>query len=286
MRIGLLASGDLGFIVLEHMKSLYQIEFVMTDKKSNVIIDFCLNNTIPCFAGNPRNGKAHSFFSNKCVDLIVSVNYLFIIEKDIIELPTLFAFNIHGSLLPKYRGRTPHVWSIINNEKHTGITAHKIDEGCDTGDIIEQIKIEITDTDTGASILNKYARQYIPLIESVLLKIKNDSVVYLKQNDIEATYFGVRKPDDGKIDWNWQKERIYNWIRAQASPYPGAFSFYENEKIIIDEIVFSNYGFNAEMSNGLILSEKPLLVKTSNGVVELTIVRNENLKIKVGLKLI
>lgn len=286
MRIGLLASGNLGFIVLEYMKSLYQIEFVMTDKKSNIIIDFCLNNNLPCFAGNPRNGKAHSFFANKCVDLIVSVNYLFIIEKDIIELPTLFAFNIHGSLLPKYRGRTPHVWSIINNEKHTGITAHKIDEGCDTGDIIEQIKIEITDTDTGASILNKYAQQYIPLIESVIFKIKNDSVVYLKQNDKEATYFGVRTPDDGKIDWNWQKERIYNWIRAQASPYPGAFSFYENEKIIIDEILFSNYGFNAEMPNGLILSEKPLLVKTSNGVVELTIVRNKNLKIKVGLKLI
>lgn len=286
MRIGLLASGNLGFIVLEYMKSLYQIEFVMTDKKSNTIIDFCLNNNIPCFTGNPRNGKAHSFFANKCVDLIVSVNYLFIIEKDIIELPTLFAFNIHGSLLPKYRGRTPHVWSIINNEKQTGITAHKIDEGCDTGDIIEQIKIEITDTDTGASILNKYAQQYIPLIESVLFKIKNDSVLYLKQNDIEATYFGVRTPDDGKIDWNWQKERIYNWVRAQASPYPGAFSFYEDEKIIIDEIVFSNYGFNAEMPNGLILSEKPLLVKTSNGVIELTIVRNENLKIKMGLKLI
>lgn len=285
MRIGLLVSGNLGFIVLEYMKPLYQIEFVMTDKKSNTIIDFCLNNNVPYFAGNPRNGNAHSFFANKSVDVIISVNYLFIIEKDIIELPTLFAFNIHGSLLPKYRGRTPHVWSIINNEKHTGITAHKIDEGCDTGDIIEQIKIEIAATDTGASILNKYAQQYIPLIESVLFKIKNDSVVYLKQNDIEATYFGVRTPDDGKIDWNWQKERIYNWIRAQASPYPGAFSFYENEKIIIDEIVFSNYGFNAEMPNGLILSEKPLLVKTSNGVVELTIVRNENLKIKVGLKL-
>lgn len=285
MRIGLLVSGNLGFIVLEYMIPLYHIEFVMTDKKSNAIIDFCLSNNVPCFAGNPRNGNALTFFANKSVDVIISVNYLFIIEKNIIELPTLLAFNVHGSLLPKYRGRTPHVWSIINNEKHTGITAHKIDEGCDTGDIIEQIKIEITDKDTGASILNKYAQQYIPLIESVLFKIKNDSVVYLKQNDIEATYFGVRTADDGKIDWDWQKERIYNWIRAQANPYPGAFSFYENEKIIIDEIVFSNYGFNAEMPNGLILSEKPLLVKASNGVVELTIVRNENLKIKVGLKL-
>lgn len=286
MRIGLLASGNLGFIVLEYMKPLYQIEFVMTDKKSNAIIDFCKNNNIQYFAGNPRNGMAHTFITNKSVDLIISVNYLFIIEKDIIELPVLLAFNIHGSLLPRYRGRTPHVWSIINNEKYTGITAHKIDEGCDTGDIIEQIKIEITNKDTGASILNKYAQQYIPLIESVIFKIKNDSVVYLKQKEAEATYFGVRTPDDGKIDWNWQKERIYNWVRAQASPYPGAFTFYQDEKIIIDEIVFSNHGFNTEMPNGLILSEEPLLVKTSNGVVELTAVRNENLKIKVDFKLI
>lgn len=286
MRIGLLASGNLGFIVLEYMKSLYQIEFVMTDKKSNTIIDFCQNNNISYFLGNPRDRRAHSFYENKLIDLIVSVNYLFLVEKDIIELPTLLAFNIHGSLLPKYRGRTPHVWSIINNEKYTGITAHKIDEGCDTGDIIEQIRIEITDTDTGASILNKYAKQYIPLIESVIFKLKNDSVVYFKQNENEATYFGVRTPDDGKIDWNWQKERIYNWVRAQASPYPGAFSFYQNVKIIIDEVSFSNYGFNEQMPNGLILSEKPLLVKTSNGVIELTVVRNGNIKFKVGLKLI
>lgn len=286
MRIGLLASGNLGFIVMDYMVQFYHVEFVMTDKKSIQIIDFCANNTIHCFAGNPRDGKSQSFFEDKCVDVVLSVNYLFIIEKDIIELPKLLSFNIHGSFLPKYRGRTPHVWSIINNEKYTGITAHKIDLGCDTGDIIEQIKIEITDADTGASLLNKYSQNYIPLIESVLFKIKNDSLVFSKQNEIEATYFGVRTPDDGRIDWNWQKERIYNWVRAQTNPYPGAFTFYQEQKVIIDGIVFSNYGFNAEMPNGLILLEQPLLVKTPNGVIELTNIRNKNLKIEKGLKLI
>jgi len=286
MRIGLLVSGNLGFIVLERMKELYQIEFILTDKKSNTIIDFCLNNKIDYFSGNPRNGSAYSFVSNKLVDLIISVNYLFIIEKDIIELPKILAFNIHGSLLPKYRGRTPHVWSIINNEKFTGITAHKIDEGCDTGDIIEQIKIEITNEDTGASILNKYALHYIPLIETVISKIKTNSITFLRQNSATATYFGVRTPEDGKINWEWQKERIYNWVRAQADPYPGAFSFYENEKIIIDKIVFTDYGFNSDMDNGLILSENPLLVKTPNGVVELSLIRNKASFIKEGFKLI
>jgi len=286
MRIGLLVSGNLGFTVLERMKELYQVEFILTDKKSNTIIDFCINNKIDYFSGNPRNGNAYPFVSNKSVDLIISVNYLFIVEKDIIDLPTILAFNIHGSLLPKYRGRTPHVWSIINNEKFTGITAHKIDEGCDTGDIIEQIKVEITNDDTGATILNKYAQHYVSLIETVILKIKTNSVSFLKQDNTKATYFGVRTPEDGKINWNWQKERIYNWVRAQANPYPGAFSFYENEKIIIDEIVFTDYGFNSDMDNGLILSINPLLVKTSNGVIELTVVRNKELRIKEGFKLI
>lgn len=286
MKIGLLVSGNLGFVVLEHLKELYQIEFILTDKKSNTIIDFCLSNKIDYFAGNPRNGNAYPFVCNKSVDLIISVNYLFIVEKDIIRLPKILAFNIHGSLLPKYRGRTPHVWSIINNEKFTGITAHKIDEGCDTGDIIEQIKIEITNQDTGATILNKYAQQYVPLIETVILKIKTNSIAYLKQNNDKATYFGVRTPEDGKINWDWQMERIYNWVRAQANPYPGAFSFYKDEKIIIDEIIFTDYGFNSDMDNGLILSVNPLLVKTSNGVVELTVVRNKELRIEKGFKLI
>jgi methionyl-tRNA formyltransferase len=286
MRIGLLASGNLGFIVLKHIKTLYQIEFVMTDMKSDHIIDFCIINNIESFVGNPRNGKATAFALDKQVELIISVNYLFIIEKDIIDLAILLAFNIHGSLLPKYRGRTPHVWSIINNEEFTGITAHKIDEGCDTGDIIEQIKFEIKNNDTGALILDKYAKHYIPLIESVISKVKDDSIIYSKQNESEASYFGVRTPEDGKIDWNWQKERIYNWVRAQAFPYPGAFSFYQDDKIIIDEIRFSNYGFTDEMPNGLIISINPLLVKTPNGVVELTVVRNEKLKINVGFKLI
>lgn len=286
MRVGLLASGNLGFIVLEHMKERYQIEFVLTDKNSNTIIDYCQDNRIDFFSGNPRNGNAFELISKKVVDLIVSVNYLFIIEKDIIEMPKVLAFNIHGSLLPKYRGRTPHVWSIINNEKLTGITAHKIDEGCDTGDIIEQINIEITNEDTGATILNKYANNYIPLIENVISKINTNSIEFSKQNGAMATYFGVRKPEDGKINWEWQKERIYNWVRAQADPYPGAFSFYENEKIVIDKIVFTDYGFNSDMDNGLILSENPVLVKTPNGVVELSVIRNKASFIKKGFKLI
>jgi methionyl-tRNA formyltransferase len=273
MNLGLLVSGNLGYIVLKYLNDNFKIEFVLTDSKSNTIIDFCVQNGIAYFIGNPRNGRALNFCSQKKIDVLVSVNYLFVIEKDLIKLPKDFAFNIHGSLLPKYRGRTPHVWAIINSETQTGITAHLIDEGCDTGDIIEQIEIEIDCEDTGADILNKFIDNYIKLLNTVLTKASLGNLTFRKQQNNLATYFGKRTPEDGKIDWNWQKERIYNWIRAQAHPYPGAFTFNNGNKIIIDRIKYTETGFTNEMANGLVISTSPFLVKTPNGVVELCQVR-------------
>lgn len=273
MNLGILVSGNLGYIVLKYLHNYYKIKYVLTDSKSDAIINFCIQNEIAYFVGNPRNGRAFNFCSIEKIDILISVNYLFIIEKDLIQLPKAFAFNIHGSLLPKYRGRTPHVWAIINNEIKTGITAHLIDEGCDTGDIIEQIEIEIGCEDTGADILNKFNDNYIELLNIVLTKASLGKLTFIKQQNNFATFFGKRTPDDGKIDWNWQKERIYNWIRAQANPYPGAFTYSSGNKIIIDKIKYTETGFTNDMTNGLVISTSPFLVKTPNGVVELCQVR-------------
>jgi len=275
MRLGILCSGNLGRLVLDKLDNSHTIIFVMTDKKSVDIVELCNKKKIAIFLGNPREGKASDFIHNKEIDVLISINYLYIIDKELITLPKKIAFNIHGSLLPKYRGRTPHVWAIINNEKETGITAHKIDEGCDTGDIIKQITVPIKDIDTGADILNKYNQLYIPFVYSILNDISLNKIQFLKQDHSKATYFGKRTPEDGKIDWNWQKERIYNWIRAQAFPYPGAFTFIKGKKIIIDEISFSDFGYQDSITNGQILKISPVvLVKAPNGVVELSKIRN------------
>ncbi|WP_010228323.1 methionyl-tRNA formyltransferase [Gillisia marina] len=274
MRIGVLASGNLGYSVFKDLIKKNEVVFVMTDKKSFDIINFCKDYNFPNFVGNPRNGKSNEFLIEKKIDVLISINYLYLIEENLIKLPKKLAFNIHGSLLPKYRGRTPHVWSIINNDKETGITAHVIDKGCDTGDIIEQISVPINYNDTGAMILEKYNKLYVPLIDSVLEKIKNDSISLVPQENNKSSYFGKRSPEDGKIDWNWQKERIRNWVRAQSNPYPGAFSFYKSQQFIIDEIEYSDFAFDYEMTNGLILSHSPLLIKTPNGVVEIIKIRD------------
>ena len=192
-----------------------------------------------------------------------------------LDHPDLFSINLHGSLLPKYRGRTPHVWSIINGEKETGITAHLMEKGCDTGDIILQKRIPITSQITGAKILHEFERIYPEMVLDILKKINQNGIIRIKQDEEKATWFGKRTPEDGRINWDWQKERIHNWVRAQAFPYPGAFTKLDDKKVIIDKVEFSDYGFDQRMENGLVLRTNPyIMVKTPNGVIELTTVRN------------
>jgi methionyl-tRNA formyltransferase len=274
MKIGVLASGKLGYSILRRISKSYQLSFVMTDRASSSIQFFCDTFNIPIFVGNPRDGRSDEFLSRISCDVLISINYIFLIQENLIQIPKILAFNIHGSLLPKYRGRTPHVWSIINNEKLTGITAHLIDVGCDTGDIIEQFQIKIKSNDTGASILKKFKNKYYALVESVLNKIITNQLVTVPQDNSKATYFGKRTPDDGLIDWAWNRERIYNWIRAQTFPYPGAFTYYLNNKVIIDWIELDDNGFDSIIPNGTIVSKDPIRVKTPNGLVKIIKLRN------------
>lgn len=275
MCLGLLVSGNLGLKALKYLyEKFLDLRFVFTDKNSNAIIDYCRKKNIEIFIGNPRIKNYSDFVKDKPIDVLISVNYIFIIEKPLIEHPARFAFNIHGSLLPKYRGRTPHVWAIINNETETGVTAHLIEEGCDTGDIIKQVIVPIEKFDTGGSLLIKFEEIYIQLITDILSELSSDiPITTTQQDNSKATYFGKRTPADGIINWKWQKERIYNWIRAQSYPYPGAFSFINGKKVIIDEVKFSDHTYTYNMINGLILNNEPLIVKTPNGAIEVTKIR-------------
>jgi methionyl-tRNA formyltransferase len=282
VRVALMLSGGLGFEMLLHCSTRMNITAIFTDRNSKAIIDFAKEKNVAVFLGNPRRGKAQDFIAVEPVDLLLSINYLFIIEPDLINWPSKGAVNFHGSLLPKYRGRTPHVWAIINNESKTGVTAHYITKGCDEGDIIEQVAIPITVKDTGADVLAKYNEAYPLIIDKVLQRFNEEQVNGLKQDETKATYFGKRTPDDGLINWNWQKERIYNWVRAQAHPYPGAFSFLRGEKVIIDQVVFDDFGYHQEQANGLVLSLTPLRVKTPNGALRLVAARQGLEKIKIN----
>ena len=273
MKIALAISGGLGVDLFRFLLPKVQVEAVFTDKQSEEIIGLVKEKGIPVFKGNPREGRTSEFIAEREIDLLLSINYLFIIESDLIAWPKNGAVNLHGSLLPKYRGRTPHVWAIINNEKKTGVTAHFISEGCDEGDIILQREVQIAEEDTGADVLGKYRLVYPEIANEVLSLFENNNVPRVRQNENKATFFGKRIPEDGKINWEWQRERIRNWVRAQAHPYPGAFTEVDGLRIIIDKVVLDDFGFKESDENGKVLTVNPFRVKTSNGVLRLTEIR-------------
>lgn len=266
-------SGALGLKVLQCLvASPIIIKCVLTDRHSDGIVDYCNQQQLPVFAGNPRNGKAVGWLEEQKIEFenLLSINYLFILEPDVLNKAKGYAVNFHGSLLPKFRGRTPHVWAIINGEKETGVTAHLMNVNCDDGDIVRQVVVPIEEEDTGAIILEKYNALYPELVLQVVENIESGKVECCKQDISKATYFGKRTPEDGQINWDWQKERIRNWVRAQANPYPGAFTFLNNNKFIINKIEYSDLGFQNTMENGLVVAVidgKPY-VKTQNGIVK------------------
>ena len=267
-------SGNLGLVVLNNLlqKSI-TIVAVLTDKHSDEIINICEDKCIRCFTGNPRKGKAYQWIKDNNIefDVLLSINYLFILESDILNLPK-YAINFHGSLLPRYRGRTPHVWAIINGEKEVGITAHLMNDKCDDGDIVKQVIIPVEDEDTGAKILTKYNKTYPSMVDEIIDDIESGLVKAKPQDISKATYFGKRTPEDGQINWDWQKERIRNWVRAQANPYPGAFSFCNGQKIVINRIEYSDHGFQDTIVNGTVIDiiDTTPFIKVQNGVVKLT----------------
>jgi len=125
--------------------------------------------------------------------------------------------------------------------------------------------------------LGKYAKEYFPLVKKVLNRVELNQLTLKKQIELNASYFGKRTPLDGEINWSWSKEDIRNWVRAQAFPYPGAFTFYDNLKIIIDKVSIHEGHLNTEISNGTLLKlDAIIVVKVSNGYLKLDSVRAEN----------
>ncbi len=277
-KIALLLSGKLGFDLLKDISKYNDIEFVATDRSSLEIIDFVKSKKIPLFIGNPRNSKLSDFIGVVESELLLSINYLFLVEIDLIQ-KFKFPVNIHGSLLPKYRGRTPHVWAIINSEKETGVTAHIIDVECDTGDIILQKKINIGFNDTGFSILEKFTAIYPKVVRKIINLYATNSIKTVAQDHSLASFYSKRSPKDGQINWDWDKERIRNWVRAQSFPYPGAFAFFENEKIIIDKVSFGEYVYENSIVNGTVMEIQPSIsIKTANGSIIIEKIRNSKLE--------
>jgi methionyl-tRNA formyltransferase len=166
-------------------------------------------------------------------DLILVVSWSQIIPKEIIDLAPQGCLGIHYSLLPQRRGGAPLNWAIIDGLTRSGITLFFLDEGVDSGDIVAQKEFEIAETDTPKELLDKICVLAPQIIEENIEAIESGNVKPTKQSEAKATYTHRRKPEDGLIDWNKTTKEIYNFIRALAPPYPGAFTYLGNRKLTI-----------------------------------------------------
>lgn len=165
-------------------------------------------------------------------DLFCVVAYGKILPKDILEIPKLGSINVHGSLLPKYRGAAPIQWAVINGDKQTGITTMYMDEGMDTGDIILKQELEITENETTGELWNKLSKIGGELLVKTLEKIENGTAPRIKQSP-EFTLAPMLSKEIAKIDWkNKTAIEIKNLIRG-LNPILGAYTTYKGKKIKI-----------------------------------------------------
>ena len=143
------------------------------------------------------------------------------------------AYGFHASLLPDYSGGAPLVWSIINGEKKTGITLFRFSDGIDNGPIVAQEPVLIKSEDTIATLYQRIETVGLKILEENLPFIASNSHVLKYQDESKRRLFPQRKPEDGKINWYLSAKNIYDFIRAQTKPYPGAFSLFRSKKLTI-----------------------------------------------------
>jgi methionyl-tRNA formyltransferase len=155
-------------------------------------------------------------------DFLFSFYYRAMLKPSLLALPSRGALNMHGSLLPKYRGRVPVNWAVIHGETETGATLHYMTEKPDAGDIVGQTAVPILPDDTAKEVFDKVTVAAETTLRAALPALLAGTAPRTPQEASCATYFGGRKPEDGIIDWSRDATSIHNLVRAVAPPYPGA----------------------------------------------------------------
>lgn len=231
---------DVGIAVLETLAHNADVRGVIAHpidpeegKIFSSLYNFASRNSLKVIRGVGKDAAVLKFVKDIAPDLIWVTDYRYILPKEIITLPTLGAVNLHPSLLPKYRGRASINWAILNGETEIGLTAHFIDEGVDTGDIITQVSIGLNRNQDISDAIAALIPWYRRVTKKVLSFFALGSVPRQAQDHAKKSVFPARSPEDGRIDWTQSAERICNLIRAVSTPYPGAFCEFQGGRLFI-----------------------------------------------------
>jgi len=218
-----------------------QIDLVVThqdDPNENVwfgsVAKLCEEQKIPCVTPN----------ANQLIDLIPQIqklapDYLFsfyyrhMIPAELLACAKIAALNMHGSLLPKYRGRAPVNWAILHGETQTGATLHIMEAKPDAGDIVGQSAVSIDANETATDVFSKVSQAAVQVMNQVLPDLVQGHVPRKPNLLAEGSYFGGRKPADGQILWQQTAKQVHDLVRAVAPPYPGAFTDWQGRRMIV-----------------------------------------------------
>jgi UDP-4-amino-4-deoxy-L-arabinose formyltransferase/UDP-glucuronic acid dehydrogenase (UDP-4-keto-hexauronic acid decarboxylating) len=156
-------------------------------------------------------------------DVILSVWYRRLLGPALLGLPRVAALNLHGSLLPAYRGRAPLNWVLVNGETRTGVTLHHMTAEADAGDIVAQAAIDIDPEDIALTLYTRMVKVGVDLLLEWYPAVVAGTAPRRPQDAARASVYGRRRPEDGRVEWAWPARRIANMIRAVTHPFPGAF---------------------------------------------------------------
>lgn len=265
------------------LDSGYDIAAVFThadDPKENAfygsVAQLCASKGIPVHAPEDVN---HPLWIERIAKLapeyIFSFYYRNLLSESLLAVAKKGAFNLHGSLLPSYRGRAPANWVLVNGESETGVTLHRMVKRADAGAIIAQQRVAIERSDTALSLHGKLRIAAADLLRDTLPAMLQGKISETPQDESKATVFGRRTAADGKLLWAKPAEKLFNLVRAVTQPYPGAFCAVGEHKLIVwsAEVVKGNDG----QAPGRVISVDPLRIACGeDSLVILSGQRNDN----------
>lgn len=232
-----------------------------------------------------KNDETYEYIKSFEPELIVVAAYGKIIPRRLIDLPKYGIINVHSSILPKYRGSSPIHHALLNGDKKTGLTIMLIDEGLDTGDILEVEEVDIDEKDNLATLTEKLSNMSYGLLDKTIKKILSGTITRTKQDDAKAVVVSLIKKSDCLLDFNLTKEQIYNKVRA-FNPTPTAYILKGSEHIKVYEVEKIDKEYEGKMGQVVEITKKGPIVKCLNGAVRLKSVKFEGKKIQSGADIV
>jgi methionyl-tRNA formyltransferase len=167
-------------------------------------------------------------------DAIFVIGWSQLVRADFIALPARGVYGMHPTLLPRHRGRAAIPWTILSGLAHTGVTLFEIvDPTADSGPILGQVVVPVEHDETATTLFDKLARAHVDLVRDFVSQLIGGTVTKTPQDPSRASAWPKRTPADGIIDWETRAPYLYDWVRAQTRPYPGAFTFLGDEKVVV-----------------------------------------------------